>query len=141
MVKTSKYKSIGLDTNIFVYYFQKNPQFGPIVKNLFQYFSKSKTEVITSSISLTELLSVKAPPILIDTLQQEFLSIPFLKIIPVSNDTAIEAARIRRDYNFSLPDAIQLATALHAQAKAFITNDDRLKRFKDLKVVILSELK
>lgn len=140
MLKVSKYKSIGLDTNIFIYYFQKNPQFGPIVKNLFQYFSKSKTEVITSSISLTELLSVKASLILIDTLQQEFLSILFLKIIPVSNDIAIEAARIRRGYNFSLPDTIQLTTALNSKAKAFITNDARLKKFKELKVILLNEL-
>lgn len=129
-----------LDTNIFIYYFQKNPQFGPTSSNLFRSFLLNKTKVVTSSISLTEVLSVKAPSPLIDSLKQEFLSIPFLSIITVNNDIAIEAARLRRDYEFSLPDSIQLATALHSKAKAFITNDERLKKFKELKVVLLSDL-
>ncbi len=141
MLKASRYKLISLDTNIFVYYFQKNPQFGPIVKNLFQDFSKFKTEIITSSISLTELLSVKTSFVLINTLQQEFLSIPFLETIPVSNNIAIEAARIRRIYEFKLADSIQLATAIKSKAEVFITNDDKLKKFKELKVVLLSEIK
>lgn len=139
MLKISKYKSVSLDTNIFIYYFQKNPQFGSLTKNLFQYLFKSKKQVFTSSISLTEILSVKAPLTLINKLQQEILSIPFLNIISVNNDIAIEAARIRRD-NFSLPDAIQLATAKFAKAKVFITNDERLKKFKDLQVVLINEI-
>ncbi len=140
MVKVNSYKSISLDTNIFIYYFQKHPQFGPITENLFQYLSKSRTEVTTTSISLTETLAVKAPLTLINLLQQEFLSIPFLNIIPVNNDIAVTAARIRRNNNFSLPDAIQLATAVSAKAKVFITNDDRLKNFKELKTILLKDL-
>lgn len=132
-------KSIALDTNIFIYYFQKHPQFGPATSNLFKTFLLKKTEVFTSSISLTEILSIRAPFAIIDTLKQEFLSIPFLSIITVNNDIAIEAARLRRAYNFSLPDAIQLATALYAKAKVFITNDERLKKLTELKVILLSE--
>lgn len=141
MIKVSKYKLLGLDTNIFIYYLQKDPQFGPIIKDIFQNLSLSKTEAVTSSISLTEILSVKAPAPLINLLQQEFLSIPFLNIIPINNDIAIEAARLRRNSNLSLPDAIQLSTALSAKAKVFITNDERLKKFKELKIVLLNELK
>lgn len=140
MVKLSRYKTIGLDTNIFIYYFQKNPQFGPTVKDIFRYFSSSKLGVVTSSISLTEVLSMKGSPVLINLLQEEFLSIPFLSVIAVDNKIAIEAARLRRHYNFSLPDSIQLATTIHAKAKAFMTNDDRLKKFKELKVILLREL-
>lgn len=141
MVKVSRYKKVGLDTNIFVYYLQKHPQFGPTVRDIFQSLSKSKAEVITSVISLTEILSVKATTPFISLLQHEFLSIPFLNIIPVNNEIAIEAARLRRNSNFSLPDSIQLATALQAKAKAFITNDDRLKKFKELKIILLSGIK
>ncbi len=140
MIKVSKYESIGLDTNIFVYYFQKNLQFGPVVKELFRSFLQYKTEVATSSITLTELLSAQIPTVILDILQEEFFLIPFLKILPVDNSIAIEAARIRREYIFKLPDSIQLATALNAKANAFITNDDRLKKFKELKVILLREL-
>lgn len=141
MVKISRYKKVGLDTNIFIYYLQKHPQFGPTVKHLFLSLSKSKEEVVTSVISLTEILSIKAPASLINLLQHEFLSIPFVNIIPVNNGIAIEAARLRRKNNLSLPDSVQLATTLETGAKAFITNDGRLKKFKELKIILLSEIK
>lgn len=134
-------KVTALDSNIFIYYFQKHPQFGPTTSNLFKSFLLNKNTVVTSSISLTEILSVKAPSTLIDSLEGEFLAIPFLSIITVNNDIAIEAARIRRKYGFGLPDAIQLATAMVSKAKLFITNDETLKKFKELKVVLLNELK
>lgn len=135
-----KDKIITLDSNIFIYYFQEHPQFGPPSSILFKSFLLNKAEVVTSSISLTEVLSVKASSLIIDSLKQEFLSIPFLSIITVSNDIAVDAARIRREYGFGLPDSIQLATALYAKAKIFITNDERLKKFKEIKVILLSEL-
>lgn len=42
--------------------------------------------------------------------------------------------------DFRLPDSIQLATAKLNKAKAFITNDERLKSFKELKVVLIKEI-
>lgn len=140
MLKLSKYKLVGLDTNIFVYYLQKHPQFGPTVKQLFQSLSHTKTEGITSSIILIELLSVQIPDTILDILKEELLLIPFLKIFSINNDIAIEAAQIRREYSFNIADAIQLATAKYAGADICITNDEKLKKFKELKVVLLSEI-
>jgi predicted nucleic acid-binding protein len=53
---------------------------------------------------------------------------------------SLEAARIRREYGLRLPDATQLATAIYAKAKAFITNDHRLKQFKEIKIITLEQL-
>ena len=49
------------------------------------------------------------------------------------------AAEVRREYGFRLPDSIQLATALHSKSQAFVTNDRRLKKFKELPAILLSE--
>ncbi|OGE64802.1 hypothetical protein A3I48_01575 [Candidatus Daviesbacteria bacterium RIFCSPLOWO2_02_FULL_36_7] len=62
-----------------------------------------------------------------------------MEIYQVDEKIAVESARIRRKYSFRLLDSIQLATALYAKAQAFITNDDRLKKFKELKVILLKE--
>ncbi len=135
-----KYKLIGLDSNIFSYQFHKQPIFGPIAKEIFDAISLNELHAITSIITLTEILSVKAPLIKLKQLEKQFSETPNLSVIEVTYEIAQEAAKIRRKYGFRLPDAIQIATAKLSKAKAFITNDNRLKTYKGLKVILLSEI-
>ena len=131
---------VGLDTNIFIYYFQKHPLFGPKTREMFEYFSENKIVAITSNITLIELLAFPLPPNLLKQLENDLLSFPILKVQEVTNQIALESARIRREYGFRLPDSIQIATALQAKAQAFISNDQKLKQFKGLKVVLLKQV-
>lgn len=140
-VNLKKYKLVGLDTNIFIYYFERHKRFGPLCKIIFDLLSGNKLTVVTNLISLTELLSVPSLPDKIEGLKDLYLSTPNLKNLELDQSVALEAARIRRKYNFRLPDSIQLATALHSKTQAFITNDRRLKRFKELPILLLSEIK
>jgi predicted nucleic acid-binding protein len=50
------------------------------------------------------------------------------------------AATIRAKYNFKLPDALQIATAIAAGCEAFLTNDVQLKRVSELRVLVVGEL-
>lgn len=136
-----KSKFVGLDSNIFSYQFHQNPQFGPATKKIFDALSSNQLRAVTSIITLLEILSVNAPPNKIKGLEKLFLEMPNLMTFPVNHEIAVMATTIRREYKFRTPDAIQLATAKHARAKAFITNDDDLKKFKELKIILLSELK
>lgn len=136
-----KFKLIGLDTNIFSYHFHNHPQFVNFTNIVFNNLYQNQFKGITSIITLTELLSAKVSPSKIKILQQSFQTTPNLSVLDVNHDIAFEAAKIRREYGFRLPDAIQLATAIHSKAKAYITNDQRLKIYKKLKVILLSELK
>ena len=86
------------------------------------------------------MLSIKASLSKLAQLKELLLRTPNLTIIDVNQDLATEAARIRRKYGFRTPDAIQLATAKLTRAKALLTNDQRLKSFKDLKIILLSEI-
>lgn len=62
----------------------------------------------------------------------------YLAVVEVNEEIADKTALIRRKYGFRTPDAIQLATAVQTRAKVFITNDERLKKLKELKVILLS---
>lgn len=134
------YKRVAVDTNIFVYHLTRESLFHPKAVKLLETTVKKKINLITSNITIIEVLSYDAPEKQIKLLEKELFQIPNVEIMEVSNDIAIESARIRRDYGFRLPDSIQLATAVSAKAKAFITNDEGLKKFKELKVITLDEV-
>lgn len=141
MNQKRKYKIFALDTNTFIYYFENDVKFGQQAKSIFENLSCSRLKAVTSITSLAELLS---SPKLTDEAVREtkklFLSVPNLEIYGLDENIAIKSAEIRREYGFRLLDAIQLATALFSKAEAFITNDYRLKSFKKLKIISLSDL-
>lgn len=137
----NKFSFIGIDTNIFIYYFNENPEFGKTAKYIIDNLSAGRIKAVTSEVAVIELLS---HPVLSKKaareMDKQFLEIPNLGIAEINHAIAIEAARIRREYGFRLPDSIQLATAVSAKAKVFITNDEGLKKFKELKVITLDEV-
>ncbi len=135
-----QFKKIALDSNIFSYQFHQHPIFGPSAKSIFDHLSANQLQAVTSSITLVEVLSVKAPLPKIKQLEQLLLLVPNLVVYDVDRNIAVEAAKIRREYGFRAPDAIQLATAKLAKVKVFITNDQKLKRYKKLKVILISEI-
>lgn len=136
-----RFKKVGLDSNIFSYQFHQDPEFGSLTKSIFDDLSADKLQAITSILTLIEILSVKTSLAKIKQLKELFLRTPNLTILDAGQDIAQEAAKIRRKYGFRTPDAIQLATAKLSRAKAYITNDERLKNYKGLKIILLSEMK
>jgi len=63
-----------------------------------------------------------------------------IEILDINIEIAKETAKIRANYSIKTPDAIQLATAKYSFVDYFLTNDFRLKSFKDLNVITLSDL-
>ena len=135
-----KIKRIALDSNIFIYQFESNPDFIRLTEKIFDSLSKGQHRAVTSVISIVEALAYPSPPEVIKGITEGFLTLKNLEITEVSQEIAFEAARIRREYKFRLPDSIQLATAKLSRAKAFISNDENLKKFKELKVILISEI-
>lgn len=132
-----KFNLIALDTNIFIYHFHNYQRLSGLADEIFLDLAENKLKAVTSLITLVELLSLKAPEPEIHELKNAFYSAPNLSVLAFDQDSAIEAARIRREYKFRLPDSIQLATALIGKAEAFVTNDQRLTNFKKLPIVLL----
>lgn len=138
--KLKNKKVIALDTNIFIYQFHDYGSLTLRAGKIFSSITENELKTITSIITLTELLSFKAPVSKIKELKEAFLQIPNLNVFEVDEGIALEAAKIRRKYGFRLPDSIQLATAKINRAKVFISNDQRLKKFKGVKVILLTEV-
>lgn len=132
-----KNKILAIDSNIFIYHFEANPLYVPFTARVFQKILSSSFYGLTSIISLIEALSFPAPQELLDSIEESFKTLPNFTLCDVTEDIGVEAARIRREYGFRLPDSIQLATGLVKKANFFITNDTRLQNFKELKVVLL----
>ena len=61
-------------------------------------------------------------------------------MLDINADIAKNAAKNRAKYGFKTPDAIQLASALQSGSDFFITNDNQLNKFKELKVVLVDQL-
>lgn len=135
------HRLIALDTNVFIYYFESNEAFGIKAKLIFDQLTEDKLKGVTNITALAELLSSpKLNKKAVKVTKNLFFSVPNLEIYQVDENIALESAQIRRKYGFRLLDAIQLATAKRAKAQAFISNDGRLKQYKPLKVLVLSEL-
>lgn len=136
-----KYNKVGIDSNVFIYYFEGHPLLGPLTLPLFATLEEGKIKATTSTVTLTEVLGFRDLTLNVDWLADKLLSTPNLTMLEVSNGIALEAAKIRREYKFRTPDAIQLATALIYKAQAFVTNDEGFKRFKEIEIVLLTEVK
>ena len=65
---------------------------------------------------------------------------PHLRVYPVDDRVAEEAARIRAVYKFKMPDAIHLATAITQRADVFLTNDYQLVTIKEIPVIKMEDL-
>ena len=136
-------KVVGLDTTPLIYFTEPNLEYIEIVRPFFQAISNKEIEVVTSIVTLLEVLVI--PKRNNDTeVAQKYrgflLEEDNVTTYLLDQDIAEEAARIRAFYTLRTPDAIQLATAIYAGASFFITNDTRLPSLPDLKVLTLKEI-
>lgn len=131
---------IALDTNIFIYVLENNPEFGQRAASALR---SAQNDGAASAIVYLELLSSAA--FHTNNIQRNialnFLNEQRLIYIEPLKDTLILAAELRaaNSAKLELGDAIHLASALAAGADTFITNDQNLLKLqvKDLKVISL----
>lgn len=67
-------------------------------------------------------------------------SYPNLDRVAPNLEIADLAARLRALHRLRTPDALQAATALHAQSSGLITNDTVFERVEDLETLVLDKL-
>lgn len=115
------------DTNLFIYLFEGSGRNAQAVVNLRQRMSERGDELLTSTLTLGEILvkPSESGDAKLRTAYEEAIAREAV-LLPFSRDAARLYAEIRRDRSIRPPDAIQLACAAHARVDLFITNDDRL---------------
>lgn len=134
---------IGLDTAPLIYFIEQNEIYLELVRAFFQAMSQGEFQVVTSTLTLTEVLvhPLRAGNV---ELAGQYRDILFaqenLITLSVSPAIAEAAAQLRAIHNLRTPDAIQLATAMQGGATAFLTNDARLPAAPNLEILVLDQL-
>jgi predicted nucleic acid-binding protein len=135
---------VGLDTAPLIYFIEKHPTYLPLLLPFFEALDRGDIQVVTSTLTLTEVLVHPyrdGNRALAEQYFQTLLNARNLRTVPLSPAIAVEAARIRAAYQLKTPDAIQLATAKEGGATAFLTNDAGLAGIPGLRLVVLEQVK
>lgn len=135
-----------LDSMLFIYLFEEDSRYIKKIRRLFENIESGKLSAVTSIITPLEVLSAakleKDQDKLLD-FGRFFQKTPNLAIIDISWDIMEKAASLRRkNVHLRTPDSLQIATAIIAGVKVFITNDEKLKALKteSLKKLLVEEI-
>ena len=136
-----KYKRIGLDTNVLIYYIEEHPVFLGKIEPIIDKIITGRATGITSYVTLLELLVKPMWEGRFDLIEQykQIISTQ-LEMVPLGDDVAIKAAELRAKYNIKTPDAIQLASVISRNGDVFITNDVRLGSVEEIEILSVKEL-
>ncbi len=136
-------KRLFLDTAPVIYYVEKNPRYLAIVAPFFDRIDNGVLTAVTSPVTLAECL-VMPYRLGLSNLQQHFFDLIVhgqnTVFVPLDHECARQAAALRAHYNITLPDALQVATALKAGCEALLSNDSGLQRVTELRVLVVDEL-
>lgn len=135
-----KHRVCGLDSMLFIYQFEKYSHFWPQTNLIFDLLEKGKFRGVTSAIALIEILTLPKKEknfYLVKEYKELITTFPHLTIQDVDLEVADLASSLRAKYNLATPDAILIASALKAKANGFITADERLKKVKEIEVLVV----
>jgi predicted nucleic acid-binding protein len=137
-----QYKRIALDTNVFISVFAQEPLGKNVLPIIDATANQGTHEMITSVLAFSECAVgpyKEGNWPMLDQVKLMF-QMPGLTVCAMDETIAEEAARLRAIYNFKMPDAIIVATAIAHEAEVLLTNDHRLASMKEIPVVKLDEL-
>jgi predicted nucleic acid-binding protein len=138
----ARHRTVALDSNVFIYLFEGAGPLADAAEGLLDGIDEGAAVGILASVGLTEILSRPASlgdGALLERYADEIRSIPNLRIVPLDAETAVDAAWGRSGHR-DLGDAIHVATARHAGATCFVTNDERVRPRRGVEVVRLADI-
>ena len=125
-----------VDSAPLIYLLDGHPAFAPLFDGLFEAYERGVVRIALSTIAVAEVLAGPFKH------GQEALAKRYEKVladfelVPVSQDIAVTAARLRAGTGLRLPDALQAATALEIGAVALVTHDRDFSRLTGLRVIV-----
>ena len=132
-----------LDTAPVIYLIEQNPAYLDLVKSVFERVDDGRLNAVTTPVTLAECL-IYPIKFGLPKLRRDFIDFIVngtnTSFIGLDQTIGEEAAKHRANYNLSLPDALQVAAAIHSGCDAFLTNDSQLKRVTEVKILVLDEL-
>jgi predicted nucleic acid-binding protein len=133
--------AVGVDTAVFIYWIEEDPRYLPIIEPLFRQADEGKRELVTSALTLLEVLVVpyRGGDISLAERYEALLTRSLgIHLIDLTRDQLRAAAQLRAVSGVRTPDAIQLVAALTAGCRTFVTNDRRLPALPGLRILQLA---
>jgi uncharacterized protein len=131
---------IALDSNCIIYLVQHDPVWGVKVESQLIAGVAAGDSFAASHLTRAECLvgpfRTGNAAVLADF--TNFFSSPGLRLLQITPDVCEQAARIRAQHNFKLPDALNLAAALQHGCDKYLSNDARLTRCTSIAVEVLA---
>ena len=131
---------VALDTAIFIYLIEEHPRFLPEILPLFRLADEGKRELITSALTLLEVLVVPyraGNRLLAERYEALLTRSRGIRLIDLSRDQLRAAAQLRAATGVKTPDALHLVAAMSAGCTTFLTNDRRLPPVPGLRILQL----
>lgn len=132
---------VAVDTAIFIYLIEEEPRFLPHILPLFAEVDQGQREVVTSALTLLEVLVVPycaGNRQLAERYEHLLTRSRGIRMIELTRDQLRAAAQLRATTGAKTPDALQMVAALGAGCHTFVTNDRRLPQVPGLRVVQVS---
>jgi predicted nucleic acid-binding protein len=130
-----------IDTAIFIYFIEEEPRFLPHIVPVFEEADGGKRELVTSALTLLEILLVPyraGNTQLAERYELLLTRSRGIRMTELSRDQLRAAAQLRAITGVKTPDALHLISALTTGCKTFLTNDRRLPKVPGLRVIQLS---
>jgi len=132
-----------VDTALFIYLIEEHPRFLAPVRTLFARADEGELEIVTSALTLLEVLVVpmRARDVRLTAQYEAILTRSRgVRVVDLSREQLRVAAQLRAQHGaLRTPDALQLAAAVSTGCTAYITNDRRMPAPDGLRVLQLSE--
>ena len=133
--------SVAVDTSIFIYFIEENTRFLPEILPLFKQADQGKRELITSALTLLEVLVVPyraGNRHLAERYEALLTRSRGIRLVELSHDQLRAAAQLRAATSIKTPDALQLVAAIGGGCATFLTNDRRLPPVPGLRILELA---
>lgn len=131
---------VAIDTAIVIYLMERHEKYLPVVRPLFEAADRGALELVTSAVTLLEVLVVpyRAGDTDLAARYEAILTRSRgVTLVDLDRPLLRAAAQLRAVYGVRTPDALQLAAALGRRCGCFLTNDRRLPDIRTLPVVQL----
>lgn len=132
---------LGVDTAIFIYFIEEHPKFLPLIEPLFRAVDEGRLEMITSSLTLLEVLVVpyrRGDHLLATRYESILVRSRGVHIADISRDHLRAAAQLRATTGVKTLDSLQLVAALAGGCTAFLTNDRALPNIPGMRLLQLA---
>jgi predicted nucleic acid-binding protein len=121
-----------MDTAPIIYFIEEHPVYSNEVSDIFSGTAQGIVKVVTSVITFIEVLTKPyklGKTDIVSIYKDFFYNSRGFSVIDINSDIAELTARIRAEFGFKLPDAVQLAIFEQSGCDYFITNDKQLKQY------------